>query len=321
MKQLYRQWHWRQEQPQSRSYCHALLLHDRVVGPWFCLDRGTGSVIWHRTDEPLNNLWRVVDSVVVATEYQAHGPVTGRSGLQALDLETGETLWRLPPETSDGEAPTKVRDQKIVTSSRRILDPRTGEVVGMLPPGEPYEKMAPIGRDLYHVGGYPVDGAGTVYLGTGEDYFEAKQSAAEFSDEPPYFMPLNMGRGEPFGFTMEGPTGEILWTFDLPVSKAYVDGNYYSYRELGSSIVFIYAQPTTDPTEWSPDEPETEPAPWFLAVLDLRTGLVASTFELGTSAGEAQIEALDPQGVLVSMDTPDARKFSYFTVLNGESAS
>ncbi len=326
-------WTWLDRGAPDRAYDRAQLVGDRVVGPWFCLDRDTGEEVWHAGEPRPNTLFRIRDGMIVATETLSRGPTTGSFGVYGFELATGRLAWthhldgewhRWPErlELVEGErgwerdGPTRLIPEGVVTDGGRVLDLQTGRLLRHLGDGEPREDpdFGVLGRSLYAAGALDLPGLGRLYLGTGETLAGVKEQLAEAPMPGLFMMPAHMGRGAPFGFTLESESGRRLWEFDLPPDRFWSDGNYYSYREHGRWIFLVYAEPTIDAGEW--DRLHSDPfaprptADFFVSALDLETGaLVASTRIGDLPANLAQIEALDERSLLVSAEVDADRLY------------
>ena len=108
----------------------------------------------------------------------------------------------------------------------------------------------------------------------------------------------------PFGFTFESPDGKVLWQFDLDPDRYWIDGNALSYGIVGHFAILVFAEPEEGARRYDEvSSSEVASAPFSAAVIDLRTGTIASTLALGDRpAYEAQIEAIDEHGLLLSAD-------------------
>lgn len=330
-------WTWLHRDVPSRGYSRARLLEDQVVGLWFCLDRQTGNVVWRGEELRPNHIHAVRDGIIVGTEMLSFGPTTGSYGIYGVELATGRVAWTHHDENQleafpshiklvesedsrNRDAPSRMSDEGIVTLKGRVLDLQTGELLRGLTGDEPREGSLQEFREtrgLYYVGALDLPGHGRLFLGTGEAFAEVREHLATPELSGYHSMPTHMGRGEPFGFTFESPTGQRLWQFDFSLDRYWIDGNYYSYREFGRFLFLVYAEPTTDPREWEEwtDDGERLNAPFHAAVLDLTTGEIVSTLRFGDEpANIAQIEALDERGILLSADFGSDRLYIYIDI-------
>src|SRR5688500_4948391 len=69
------------------------LLPNRVVGPWYCLDRATGALLWRRQFTRPNTISGIAQGVIIAREWRMDSPVVMELGVYAISLETGKLLW------------------------------------------------------------------------------------------------------------------------------------------------------------------------------------------------------------------------------------
>ncbi|MEM8932299.1 MAG: hypothetical protein AAGE94_14045 [Acidobacteriota bacterium] len=319
-------WTWWHREAPDRAYTKARLLDDRVVGPWFSLDRATGQVVWQVTSPMPNSISRLRDGMIIGTEVLAYGPTTGSYGVYGIELDTGHVAWihhrddwyerdpatiELIDERSEDadwrrEGPSRLVDDGVVTSHGRVLDLETGELLRTVPLRKTEDYLAEWQEptELWAVGAVDLPGLGRLLLGTGETLAEVREHLAEAPIRGMHSMPTHMGRDEPFGLTFESPDGEILWQFDLDPTRYWIDGNAASYALVGHFAILVVAEPEQGPTAYDQaSRDEWISAPFSATVLDLRTGTITATLPLGDRpAYAAQIEALDERGLLLSAD-------------------
>lgn len=134
-------------------YGHTQLLSDRVIGPWFCLDRETGSLIWQRTFRRPNTIRGVSERVIVASETRSDGPWTADFGCYGICMKTGKLLWTshapgwwgravrlfdyIPGFTNElRDTPHHIRGSEVFCTSGRVVDLLTGTNLRRVPPEE-----------------------------------------------------------------------------------------------------------------------------------------------------------------------------------------
>jgi hypothetical protein len=137
-------WTFISKRPLTQWFEHVHLLHERVVGYWFCLDRSSGTRLWERHLN-LAEIAGIENGIIVANKRRYVCDVSApRSGCCGISVETGKLLW-----TSHGlgiwnrllslfhsENPAYVLNGKCYCWSGRIIDIPTGKVVERIPRGE-----------------------------------------------------------------------------------------------------------------------------------------------------------------------------------------
>ncbi len=172
-------WTWLDRGAPDRAYDKAQLVGDRVVGPWFCLDRDTGREVWRAGEPRPNTLFRIRDGMIVATETLSRGPTTGSFGVYGFELATGRLAWthhrdgewRDSPERLelvaeergwDREGPSRLIPEGVVTGGGRVLDLQTGRLLRRQGDGEPREDpdFGVLGKSLFAAGALDLPGLG-----------------------------------------------------------------------------------------------------------------------------------------------------------------
>ena len=138
-------WSFKSKRPLTRWFEHVHLLSDRVLGYWFCLDRSSGSRLWERRLAP-DEIVGIEDGVIVANERRRLSFSSTRYGCYGISLETGKLLWTSHASGFWGwillmaldvkDCPVHVHDGKCFCRSGRILDVKTGRLVGRVPKEE-----------------------------------------------------------------------------------------------------------------------------------------------------------------------------------------
>ena len=73
-------WTFESDCPLWQWYGHVWLLEKRVLGTWYCLDRGSGETVWHRKFRRPNTISGVTSEVIIATETRFNPDWVARRG-------------------------------------------------------------------------------------------------------------------------------------------------------------------------------------------------------------------------------------------------
>lgn len=149
------------------------LASERVIGPWFCLDRVTGEVIWHFPRRKLgrpNKIVGVENGVIVATETRHDGPCIVDYGAYGISVEDGSYLWPrlqsagkgwfarlldfVPDFTNEFRATAVgITSDGVLCERGELLDLRTGKQIGQMTASD---FVKPIVKDSYSYALFPL---------------------------------------------------------------------------------------------------------------------------------------------------------------------
>lgn len=203
------------------GYNWELALTDEfVVGPWFCLNRQTGTLVWEKNQKQLgrpNKVIGVVDDVIVATETRdTDGPYIADYGAYGISLRDGSYLWPrlkeskkgwfarlmdfLPGFTNEFRATAWcITNEGILCDGGELLDLKTGELIGKRTISDKERASERSPRSALTVNGeicFP--GVGRLRPGTPEQ------------PDPP----TRTFEGKPLHLFFEDTKGATLWCFD-----------------------------------------------------------------------------------------------------------
>jgi len=297
-------WTFTSKRPLTRWFEHVHLLHDRVVGYWFCLDRSSGTRLWERRLR-LAEIAGIEDGIIVANErYYVCDISAPRRGCCGISLETGKLLWTPHGSSIWGrllslfhsEAPLYVLNGRCYCLSGRVFDIRTGRSVERVPkeevqpPEEPESDTDILGRSR--------DPSDPVKLRVGDGLWLSHKSpsepVAETEDEFPAWV-------WEFRLFLTDDEGRVKWQFDLKNTGyeicycPYVDKCRYS-------APYLYLVACEKRTTTMQRKIEVyNPTQFHLLTLDLATGCIAQDIQVTRNPVDVcRFEDIDENGVLVS---------------------
>lgn len=271
-----------------RWYGRVTLLPDHVLGPWMCLDRGSGKLLWRRNYWRPNTVAGIGAGVVVAYESRQDGPMLpGSYGCYGISLETGVSLWTshydglwgmatylmdFVPEFTNGwrDTPGYVEADQVFTWCGRILDARTGRRMGSVDPAEVEKEV--VRRRKRH------------------DFMALADGWTLRPTKPGCF---------PTEYQVERPDGSVSWRTSFETSERYVEGWLASDRCL-----YVIASDKPNCCSDTPEAQDYTPGPyhWRLMTYDARSGALLQDFPLGTKPWWiCRIEDIDDSGFLLMM--------------------
>ncbi len=293
---------------------HVQLLGGRILGPWFCLRRAGGDVLWQRDFSRPNSIRAVAGGTIIASETRSHGPRTASFGCYGLSLETGELLWtshaggwwgrlvrmfdfvpRFANEFRD--APARLVGDRCVCASGRVLDVHTGKEIRRPSTDRP-DRPSEVPSD-----------ARRLYEGMRRNEFTR--------------VPLRDGlwlsnkrsgddvRIAEFCLYLVDDDGGVHWTFDLETAGYRIDGDFFSYRYVPPYVYLVASQQSNRKSH--PTRPHAvlpNPTVYHLLVLELETGTIAQDIRIDRrNLSQCRIEDADEEGVLISSA---ARELQYY---------
>jgi outer membrane protein assembly factor BamB len=245
-------WEYNADHDLTQWYGNVELCGRYAIGQWFCIELTTGHVVWTGADHPATAIHDVDTKrgVIVATQTNSGGPCTWDSGLYGISIETGELLWTGP--SNDGVSlfrllvsflpglridwvgsPHALVDGELFTESGHVIDVTTGASLRKIPEADlpPRTDDASPAHRLYRDGELSLRGGGSLHVAADEDGFAVAR------------------------------TGPGAWHFELAEHKRFVEGNYFSWRLRGRSLVMIVSDAPGDTGHselWELDLPSGE---------------------------------------------------------------
>lgn len=316
---------WQHSFPLPKQYFHfevkvcdsAVMVLDNIARRMTCLEIADGAQRWTRqraVAERANTVKGATDGILVMSEYRGNdGPWGAAFGVYRYDFESGDFLgashgkggwgkfvrlldW-VPDFTNElRQTPIAVRDGKIYTDAMRILDARTGEVVGELT-GEQAEQMRHNVAQREH------------QLTISDKQVALEDGAvlqAGTPDDPD--LEKHHYQHRPLQFFRQNAAGQVEWTFD-GLARGWDTPVGQSTRILqrfdGDSIVMIVRQGNT----YAPGEPfKSVAVACFLTRLDLKTGETGPQIPLAPHPLlQVQLHAAWDGKVLVSWSDAEAK--------------
>jgi outer membrane protein assembly factor BamB len=298
-------WRYKPLHSLTLGYDHVYLFPGHVVGQWYCLERGSGKLLWDRPIAKADWVGGVSEGVIIATGTLESGPTLRTSGVFGISLETGKLLW----ESHDAKPDRRtlwgwilsflpivyedhvyaLRGHECLTNCGRVLDVRTGRELRRESSKEgwtPFWDDASPARKLYREDAVDCGGGQTLRRGT---------------PGPP--APSGAAPGKAFQLFLKGSEGRVAWTFDLALTGHFIDGNYYSFRYSGGFVYMVVAdRPLRLPKD--PKKPlivYENPAHYFLWTLAANTGEIVQKIPLTLEpTTRCRIEDVDEQSLLLT---------------------
>ncbi|OJT17789.1 hypothetical protein BO221_43080 [Archangium sp. Cb G35] len=261
-------------------YGHVILLPDKVLGQWWCVERANGTVLWERTYQRPNTIDGITGEVIVASETRSDGPWTAAYGCYGLSLKTGERLWTshreglwgwvmelidlVPGITNEfRDTAVLVRGAECICESGRVLDARTGRLLRRMP-REDVERLR-----------------------------------SEASESRPFLQ-----------YKEELPLAEQAFA---RVATGFASGpwNFFTYRFAGPYLYLVVSEEgTSRPHPREPGVHVSQRAHFHLLTLDRERATIIQDLRVGDEPlSECRIEDLDERGLALSLDGTELRYY------------
>jgi hypothetical protein len=316
-------WTFTSKQPLTRWFEYVRLLPDRVVGQWFCVDRPSGARLWEHSLERPDEIVGIEDGIIVANERWRQSFSSAKCGCYGISLETGKLHWTSHASGFRGwvlrvldflpgyhnipfrDCPVYVLDGRCYCRSGRILDVKTGRLVGRVPkegiksPEEPHSDTDVLARSR--------DPADSIKLNVGEGLWLSHESdsapaAAVLCEFPAWAFE--------FRLSLTDDEGQVKWEFDL--KDTGFEMRYCPYNEKSRySPPYLYLLACEKRTSRTENKIAVfNPTQFHLLTLNLTTGCIIQDIQITRKpVDECRIEAIDESGILIS---ESGRTLHYF---------
>lgn len=336
MTDITEKWRYRSNRPLTKWYGNVGFYENRVLGQWVCLDRESGRLLWQHDFVRPNSVVGVSGSVIVATEWRFDGPSMSCFGCYGIDLETGAIIWvshrrsgivntlltlvDYLPFYVNGfrDEPVKVKGQKVVCRSGRILDMQTGKDIRLeknqeleqcfpekTAPEELFEsglkpdlskiQISP-NRYLSHKAG-PVDMPDDIrekLLGGRVD---------EISDEELFEHVLS--KMQDFSLFCLDDENKVIWSFSAEEAGLSINRDYRHYRFHDGKVYVIASAETKtgNPSTRNNSAQQGSGAYYRLLELDTGSGRITRQVDLHDSPlSSCDIQDIGDDGIFIRCD-------------------
>jgi hypothetical protein len=257
----------------TRAWPDRVRLNGRfLLGQWYCLNRGDGSVVWERFLPGVNFITGVHDGTILCATI-APGWKSG-VGACAVRIADGEALW------SDALSPVYLVGSTFVCKDGTVRDLRTARVIGQRPALDEFAALKASGSPDLALRLSTLRGNGPLELVAG--IFVAGHPAA----------------GE---YTATSRDGRALWRYS-PEEAGWYCGPSRGDRFVAPPYIYLLASRTPPCRHVDPKRIEHVPTRRYWLALDVRLGKVVQEFDLGVWNGDCAIDDVDEDGAILSFE-------------------
>ena len=297
--------------PDWVSLCHlprvwnrecARLLPDKIVGPWYCLERSTGELLWKRRLFRADKIIGIARGIIVATEKCHQCPPRPQTlGCYGISQADGHLVWTAHANGVFGrilrlldylgglnrrrDSPIHVRGGEVYCRSGRILDIHTGRYLRRQTP-DAIPLFEPTRKDFQ--------------LWFDDDDF--KELKFRFGREP-WNDHEGLGtdcRARCFKIVAENEHGPV-WTESVRLLNELINDRYFSCRFAPPYLYLLLSGPREPIRKRDRGHAhERYPTDWSLVTIKLETGRMLQSFPLaGQKLHRCEIHDMDVTGLLV----------------------
>lgn len=294
----------------TKAYGHVMLLEDRVLGQWVCLNRSDGKFLWRHLYFRPDLICGIDSGVIVASDTE------GWCGCYGISLDTGKLLW-----TSHGpgiwgiiarlldfipffdnefrDSPVLVRDGECICRSGRVLNVQSGKLKRRISRAEVQALAAE--AEQPQRGRFGRDGRAQ----TPDDGCWLSNNTLQPNGNIHY-------DASKLQFSLLAPDETLRWHLDV-TTLGHVEDRTYKYVHP-FLYVTVSDEKATRPHPKLPHYVVPNPTFFHLFVLDVATGQVLQQIKLNErKVWMCGIQDADERAVLISLE---GKELHYYPVVD-----